>query len=162
MVASEITMNRKENIWKRLCTRWKLHWLYSTPKTVSNNTALTNLKHAEKIMVALEFSKTVREIAKIIRLAGPTASPRKEMLQLLLSGSASLTTTAWTKLKQPLPPLLLILNSASKKSALISGLLARRTLSAFPHSKTAKRNAEQRRAVGLSAYPPREAKQPLT
>jgi hypothetical protein len=60
--------------------------------------------HAKRIMVALEFSKTVRENAKIIRLAGPTASPRKEILQLLSYGVALLPTIAWIKLKQQLPP----------------------------------------------------------
>jgi hypothetical protein len=114
------------------------------------------------IVVALKLSRNVRGSAKIkARLAGPTASLKKEILQLLLYGSASLTTTAWTKLKQPLSPPWLTLNSASKRSVLLSGLLAKKILSAVLHSKNVKRNAEQRSLVGNYAYLAREVKQPL-
>ena len=84
---------------KSINTVFKKLLLWFLPKIASENIALIKQKHAEKILLALELSKIVNMSAMIIRLAGLIVLQRKEILQQVHSGNASLIMTVLIKSK---------------------------------------------------------------
>ena len=137
---------------------WLL-WLSLLLKTALKSTAQVKLKLVDSHKPAEMFWEIANTSARTIKPAGPAAFPAKETLKPLLSGNASLITTALIRLKlkqlpTPFP--------ASKRSAPLNTLSAKRIPNASLPFRTATRNAEAHRLAGSSASPAKEAKLPLT
>ena len=120
---------------------------------------------AKRILSASQLLKHVKRNAEPAHLAGQCASALREVKLLSTSPSAPQPTIVWEApltLKLPLlspqPLLLLILNSALKRSVPINGLLAKKIQNASLLSKIVRRNAELSNHVGLSVSPQRGAK----
>ena len=97
-------------------------------KIASKSTVLIKLEPVVKILHASELFKIVNMSAMTIKPAGPTVLQRKATQLQVLSGNVFLIMIALIKYQLQLPSK--ILNSASKRNALINGLLARKIPSA--------------------------------
>ena len=120
------------------------------------------LKLAVKILNALLPFKTVRDHAEMTLAAGPIVLLKRATPLPLLSGNASSFITALIILQLSQQKMLKIPLTASRKSARLNMLLAKRTPSAFPLSKIVRKSAEAAKPVGSSASLEREVRPLLT
>ena len=116
------------------------------------------LKLAVKILNALLPFRTVRDHAEMTLAAGPIVLLKRATPLPLLSGNASSIITALIILQPSQQKMLRILLTVSRRSALINMLSAKRTPSASPLFKIARKSAEAANPVGSSVSLEREVR----
>ena len=126
-------------------------------KNALRKNALMSGLLARKMPNALLLFRIVKRNAEQKHHAGLFACPPKGVKPLSMWPNALRRMDAISRQFKRLWPLL-TLNNASRKNALMNGLLARKMPNALLLFRIAKRNVEQKHHAGLFACPPKEVK----